>query len=203
MIGTIASQVVGFVQSYVHATVVAIVSATIQEAILTMVVKTLTFAVLAVLTGVVVQVLGKLIGAEGLTNNIAKFLYAVAIIAIAVAAIVAKSLMLALVFLGGAIIFLSLMDAVFGTEAAKTFTSAAVEIVEAVVDVTTELLAKTADLIGTGVSSIFGGLWSYLLLGVGGFVIYKVLTRESDNSEVRLDVSSQEPSRVTGSSYVA
>lgn len=191
--GAIIGAIVAFVQTYVTAVVVAIVGSTLTPLVTAQVVNLLTIAVLAVLAGAVLQVVGKLLGIGKITDQIAKVLYAIAIIIVIIAAIIAQSLMLALVFLGGAIVFLLLVDSIFGTEASKTFTDAGMKIVEAVVDVVGDVIGGAVDIIGTGLSSLFGGkLGTYLLLGLGGYFAYKMLSKKKDDKEVRLNVSTEE-----------
>lgn len=189
--GAIFGTIVSFVQSYVQAVVVAIVGSTLTAVTQALVVNLLTAAVLLIVTGAVLQVVGKLLGIEKVTDGIAKVLYMIAIVIIAVAAFLAQSLMLGLVFLGAAFAFLFIVDSVFGTNASKTFTDAAVEIVKAVADVVTGAIGAVVDVIGTGLSSLFGGnFFTYLMLGVAGYIGYKVLTKP-DNPEIVLNDSAQ------------
>lgn len=203
--GALIGSIIAVVQSYVQAVVISVVGSMLTAAVQSLVVNLLTAAVLAVVTGALLQVVGKLFGIEGVTDGLAKILYTIAIIIIVIAAVIAQSLMLALTFLGAAFVFLLLVDTVFGTKSSKTFTDAAIDIVEAVVDIVGEVIGGVVDIIGTGVSSLFGGkFFTYLLIGAAAYVGYKVLSKDKpSSSEIRLNVQPEKPSGDPSYGYAA
>lgn len=189
--GAIIGTIVSIVYAAVQSVIIAVVGSALQGASLVLVTKLLTAAVFLVVTGAILQVVGKLLGIEKITTGIAKVLYMIAIVIIAIAAYIAQSIVLGLLFFGAAFVFLYLVDAVFGTNASKTFADAAVDIVQAVVDVALDIIDKGLDIIGTSIKSLFGGSFlTYLLLGAAGFVGYKLLTRDKP-TEVKVNVPAQ------------
>lgn len=180
----ILGAIIGAISSVITSIVSAVVSSTIPIVTQQLVVKILTVAVVLIVAAAVLQVIGKFLGLEKVTDKVAKVFYAIAIVLIAVAAFIAQSIVLALVFLGAAFVFLYLVDTVFGTHAVDTFVAAAVDVIEAVADAASAILSGAIDVLGTalkatGITALLG---SWLFWAVGGFIVYKIVTKDSGNS---------------------
>lgn len=182
--GAIFSAIVGAISSVITSVVAAVISSSIPVVTQQLVVKVLTVAVVLIVAAAVLQVIGKFLGLEKVTDSVAKVFYTIAIVLIAVAAFIAQSIALALIFLGAAFLFLYLVDTVFGTHATDTFVSAVVDTIGAIADAVSAVITGAMDVLGTalkatGLTALLG---NWLFWAIGGFVVYKVVTASKQQS---------------------